>query len=54
MAMVKDQTSYLIKLADRTTIADLGRIRPEKRRRIARETLEIYAAYRPSDSVSTI
>lgn len=49
MAMVQDIRVVLIKLADRThNMRTLGSLRPDKRRRIARETLKSTAPRPPS------
>ena len=46
LAMTKDIRVVLIKLADRThNMRTLGSLRPDKRRRIAKETLEIYSPF---------
>lgn len=45
LAMTKDVRVVMIKLADRThNMLTIGALRPDKQRRIARETLDIYSA----------
>ncbi len=44
LAMIQDIRVILIKLADRThNMRTIGNLRPDKRKRIARETLEVFA-----------
>ena len=49
MAMARDLRVVLIKLADRQhNLATMSAVRPDKRRRIAAKTLEIYAPIAPA------